>query len=61
MSKHIVKMYNKIDAEINKASSNKVTKNTGLIPKRDTPTEDSDVVHYIKQLRKMREDNNGTK
>lgn len=54
-------MYNKIDAEINKASSNKVTKNTGLIPKRDTPTEDSDVVHYIKQLRKMREDNNGTK
>jgi len=61
MSKHIIKMYNKLDADINKAPSTKSMKSTGLIQQRKEPDEESNIVHYVKQIRKMRESNNGTK
>tara|TARA_B100000780_G_C21058625_1_gene425433 strand:- start:48 stop:233 length:186 start_codon:yes stop_codon:yes gene_type:complete len=61
MSKHIVKMYNKLDADIKKSPTSKATKNSGLIPQRKEPEEESNILHYVKQIRKMRESNNGTK
>jgi len=61
MSQHIIKMYNKIDAQIRKAPTNTSVKSNGLIPKRDSSDEDADIIHYIKQLRKMREGNNESK
>jgi hypothetical protein len=54
-------MYNKLDADINKAPSTKSMKSSGLIPQRKEPDEESNIVHYVKQIRKMRESNNGTK
>jgi len=58
MSQHIIKMYNSIDAQIRKAPTDTSAKSNGLIPKRENSDEDTDIIHYIKQLRKMREGNN---
>jgi hypothetical protein len=54
-------MYNKLDADIKKSPTSKATKNSGLIPQRKEPEEESNILHYVKQIRKMRESNNGTK
>ena len=54
-------MYNKIDAQIRKAPTDTSAKSNGLIPKRENSDEDTDIIHYIKQLRKMREGNNESK
>lgn len=54
-------MYNRLDAQINKSPSTNSTKSTGLIPQRKEPEEESDIIHYVKQIRKMRENNNGLK
>ena len=60
MSKHIRKMYSKIDKQL-KSAPNQSEPTKGLIGKRSTPTDEGldPVVDYITYIREARETRNG--